>query len=68
MAWMNGTLFTKKEDAETIRFLSSIGLNENQGHAVSIWHKSQLSGQLNLWVGLAAPLGVVLGLILVVNI
>ena len=64
MSWMNGNFFSSKEDAQTAQFLKGVGLDENQQKVVSLWHKSQLSGQLNLWVGVSVLFGAVLGLFL----
>lgn len=61
---MNGNFFTKTEEAETRRFLNSIGLNKDQTDAVTLWHKSQLTAQLNLWIGVFAIIGVAIGLLL----
>lgn len=64
MSWMNGNYFTKNDEKTIHQFLSSQGLTEDQIRGVSIWHKSQVSGHLNLWVGIAMIFGAVLGLLI----
>lgn len=64
MSWMNGNVFTKKEVVAARYFMSSMELDQSQLEAVTLWHKSQVTAQLNLWVGLAILFGMVLGLLL----
>lgn len=61
MPWEHGTYFSEADERKARDFLASQGLTEDQVNGVGSWHRSQVGGQLSLWVGAAMLMGAVIG-------
>lgn len=62
MAWSNGWYFGKSENEELHGFLEAQGLDQKQITSITAYHRSRVTGQLNLWVGSISLLAFFLGL------